>query len=122
MTHRHEMTLWDHAVELADAAGNRPEGNHTLSVLAVFPSHAEAERQRGSQEPRRDILAASWGSSALLGHRTDVILADRADFLEAWAFKPHGDREGTRELHRRHEWLIYSLLCRLKPGGRIVLV
>jgi hypothetical protein len=111
------MSLWDVAVETADAMGDRAEGDYTLNCIVMFRSmdHA-AKMMRG--EGRRDILPASWGGTALLGHRTHNIVVSRRDFMEA---VPLDIKLGAEQM-RRHDYLHEILLAKLVPGGRIILV
>lgn len=115
-------TLWETACQVADATDMigwdwRP-GVHR--VIAIFPTMADAMREQHVE--REDIHLVSWGAP-LLGRRCMNIVAPRGDFLEAWACAPTtDDLTVSRELHARRDWLMYSVMCRLLPEGRLILV
>ena len=112
-----DMSLWDVAVETADAMGNRAEGDYTLNCIVMFRSMDHAVKMM-SGAGRYDILPASWGGTALLGHRTHNIVVDRVDFFEA---VQHDQGLGLEQA-RRHDYLLKMLMPKLVPGGRVILV
>lgn len=119
MTDRRDMSLWDVAVETADAMGPRDEAAHVLRCIVVFPTMADGNRAAKGQSGERagDILITSWGGTALLGYRTHNIVADRRDFMDALLATP----ESGRELMLRQRYIREMLLLKLVPGGRIIL-
>lgn len=116
------ITLFEHACAVADESsvvdwGAGP-GRH--SVIAVFPTMRDAMDQQTVE--RDDVYLTSY-NAPLLGRRCLDIVADRGDFLAAFA-NPQvmDDLTAQREQDRRHFWVTQVLLCRLMPGGRIILV
>ena len=119
-------TLYEHADDIA--LGYEFEKDHWRlgpgchKVIAVYPSYDQLERETADYPERDDIHFTVYGAP-LLGRRTANIVAYRGDFLEAFSNPlTHDDLTAAREQNMRHLWVTQMLMCRLLPGGRIILV